>query len=75
MKFKFMNIVLMYLIISIYINTYLCMDNQGKDIPIWKTRSWVMGRQQSYSNIDQVGGIGVATKEKPLKVDCSSGKY
>ncbi len=51
------------------------MDDQGKDIPIWKTRSWVMGRQQSYSNIDQVGGIGVATKEMPLKVDCSSGKY
>ena len=51
------------------------MDNQGKDIPIWKTGSWVMEQPiQSNSNFDQVGVIGVATKEKPLKVDHSSGK-
>lgn len=60
--------------ISIFINTYLGMDNQGKDIPIWKTGSWVLAHEQSNSNLDLVGGIGVATKEKPLKVDCSSGK-
>ena len=51
------------------------MDNQAKDIPVWKTGSWViMGQPIQNSNLDQVGVIGVATKEKPLKVDYSSGK-
>ena len=75
MKFKFLNILLMYLMISIFINTYLCMNNKGKDIPLWKTDSWILGRQHSNPNIDQIGAIGCATKIKSLKVDYNSGKF
>ena len=48
------------------------MNNDHGNVPIWKRGSWVMAQQQSNPNLDQVGGISVATRGK---VDCSSGKY
>ena len=69
MKLKFMNIILTYLIISICINTYLCMNDHTEDIHVWK--KFDMSNFQGNLNLDQVAVIGTATKEKPLKVDYS----
>ena len=71
---KSMNVIILYLILSILISSYLCMDEKGKDFPIWKTGSWIIGRQISNPNLDQVAGIGFANNEKPLKLNCNPGK-
>ena len=56
-------------------SSYLCMDEKGKDIPLWTRGSWKICQQTSNANLDQVGGIGLANKVKPLKLDYNSGKF
>ena len=56
-------------------SSYLCMDEKGKDIPLWTRGSWKICQQTSNANLDQVGGIGLANKEKPIKLNYNSGKF
>ena len=58
MKLNFINVILCYLIISIFISTYLCMEQNEGDS----------------NRLGPMAAIGVATRRMPLKVTYSSSK-
>ena len=67
MKLTFINMVLRYLILSIFINTYLCMEDHTKD----KVDMANIQGNLNFHQVAVIGAVGAATKEKPLKVDYS----
>ena len=73
MKIKFMNMIIFYLIVSIFINAYCAdaMDHDHKSINNVAADTM----NHNHQSIDNVAAIGLAAKTAPLNVKYSeSGK-